>query len=761
MRIFAAAYILLTYSLFAQWANDSTRYPWPVSPMNTQKQVGGSFGEYRSTSEDGHYHNATDISAPAGAPVYAVLPGKIAVLFDDGNTGYDSYVRINSTINGQTKMLTYYHTRPLAGDTVGKSVAVGQQISTIAIDHVHLIEYRFGNSLNVTQINGLRANGGLTPYDDPWKPYIRYVKFFRDNTDIQLPASAIGGKVDIMVHVEETNGTTSATFNNGTYELSYKILSEDGQTVVFNPPDDGMRYRYYNLPANSYANINYYKPESNTSKHVYIVTNGTGANNVANTQTVSNNHFNADGLPYGNYKVMVFTYDTRGNGDTVYIPITTRPVDIVAPQSPVLRSIKKDSTIYFSMNWTTPPDSDLAGYRIYYSTDGTTYILREGENILGPALNKRTYSYGLTSPLYLKIHSVDTANPVNESVQSDVYGIRTSGDGRKILIVDGFDRYLNGGSWNRAYHDFIIRYAESGTFSFETVHHSAVSSGAVNLQNYKMVFWMSGDQDGAGVIFDSVQIGSLKSYLESGGNLFISGSEIAENLHRNAALNPSLASFMNDYLKVSFIDGDANLNNAIIFDSLNNFTQALIPFGVTSQGAPYIEDAPDVIAGTSGAVEFMKYNSTKTAGIYYKGNFGNSVIPGKIVYVAYPFESIGSKPLRTQFMTNLLAWFDSPTSVNEGDGYLPAEFSIRQNYPNPFNGMSKIVFNLPSAGDISLKIYNTLGEEVMTAASGHYAAGTHSVILDFSVKSRIAGGVYYARLDASGHSGVIKLIYLK
>lgn len=761
MRLVLLLSILASRVLFSQWANDTTRYPWPVPPSNVQKQVGGTFGEYRSTSEDGHFHNATDISASAGTPVYAVLPGTVAVVFDDGNTGYDSYVRINSEVNGQTKMLTYYHTRPVAGLSVGQSIALGQQISTIAIDHVHLIEYRFGTSTNVTQINNLRPGGGLLPYDDPWKPYIRYVKFFRDNTDIQLSASALGGKVDIMVHVEETNGTTSATFNNGTFELGYKILSADGQTVVFNPPDNGLRYRYYNLPSNQYANINYYKPESNTSKHVYIVTNGTGASNVASTQTVSNNHFNVDGLPYGNYQVMVFTYDTRGNGDTVYIPVTTRASDIIAPEAPTLLSIKKDSSIYFTMNWTTPPDSDLAGYRIYYSNDGNAYQLRESESTLLPSLNNRTYSYGLTSPLYLRIHSVDTANPVNESIQSDVYGIRTSGDGRKILIVDGFNRYHNGGSWNRAYHDFVIKYAESGTFSFQSVHNSAVKSGSINLRDYQMVFWMSGDEDGTSVIFDSTEIEAIKSYLDTGGKLFLSGSEIAENLYRNGAGNPSLISFMSDYLKITYIDGDANLNNGIIFDSLNNFRQALIPFGVTSQGAPYIEDAPDVIAGVEGTVEFLRYNATKTGGIYYSGTFGNSATSGKIVFLGFPFESIGSKTLRVQFMTDLLNYFDSPSSTVGEELFIPRDVSLYQNYPNPFNGGTTISFYLPAPGSVTLKVYNTLGEQVFIAAKGYFQPGRHDIPMDLKVNGEITSGIYYARLETLGQSRVVKLVYLK
>lgn len=742
---------------------DTTKYPWPINPNNVQKQVGGSFGEYRSTSAEGHFHNGTDISGSAGTPIYAVLAGIVGAAFDDGNTGYDSYVRINSTINGQTKMLTYYHTRPIANLAVGQTITAGQQISTIAIDHVHLIEYRFGTAQTAAQINSLRPDGGLVPYNDPWKPYIRYVKFLRDNSDLPLPAGNLGGKIDIIAHVEETNGTTSATFNNGTYEIGYKVLSEDGLTVVHNPPDNGLRFRYYNLPRDQYVNINYYRPESNTSKHVYMVTNGNGAASIASTQVVSNSYFDADAYPYGNYKVMVFTYDSRGNGDTVFIPVTTAPADLTPPGAPLLKSILRDSTIYFTLKWNPPADADLRGFRIHYSNDGTTFQVRESENTLTSLIDRRTYSYGLPNPLYLKIFAVDTANPANLSVQSDVYGIRTINDGRKILIVDGFNRFLNGGSYNLGYHDFIIRFAESGSFSFESVHHSAVRTGDVNLSDYQTVFWMSGDENPAEPVFNQSEMNAIKTFLEEGGNLFLSGSEIAQNLYQYGAQDSTLIKYMKDYLKIQYADGDANLNYGIVSDSTGIFSNALIPFGLTAQGSPYLEDAPDVITGEPGSSEFIKYNITKPAGIYYSGTFGESSVQAKLVFLGFPYETIGSKPLRMQFMTDLLNFFYSVSSSSESYGVsVPEQFVAYQNYPNPFNPTTRLKFYNPAASKVKISLYNAIGELVYTAADRIFSEGYHELTLDFSEDLRgLVSGPYITRFETTSGFKSVKLLYLK
>lgn len=188
---------------------DLTTYPWPLAPTNQSKLISGTFCEYRSTSATGHYHNAVDIPAPAGTPVLAVLPGTVITAYSGDPTGYDNYIRVRSVINGLNKDITYYHTNPVK--SVGQTVSAGEVISTIAIDHVHLIEYYLGNTS--VEVNPIRPDGGLTPLVDIWKPSIRNVRFFVDGTTTQLSPSYIGGRVDIVVNIQEANwsGSSSGT----------------------------------------------------------------------------------------------------------------------------------------------------------------------------------------------------------------------------------------------------------------------------------------------------------------------------------------------------------------------------------------------------------------------------------------------------------------------------------------------------------------------------------------------------------------------
>jgi len=88
----------------------------------------------------------------------------------------------------------------------------------------------------------------------------------------------------------------------------------------------------------------------------------------------------------------------------------------------------------------------------------------------------------------------------------------------------------------------------------------------------------------------------------------------------------------------------------------------------------------------------------------------------------------------------------------------PMNYSLDQNYPNPFNPSTNISFTLPATSTISLKVYNVLGQEVATVASGTYSAGVHTVTFD---ASKLSTGVYFYKLEAGSFVTVKKMMLLK
>jgi len=89
---------------------------------------------------------------------------------------------------------------------------------------------------------------------------------------------------------------------------------------------------------------------------------------------------------------------------------------------------------------------------------------------------------------------------------------------------------------------------------------------------------------------------------------------------------------------------------------------------------------------------------------------------------------------------------DPPTSVPAYDGRVPTRAALLQNYPNPFNPSTTIRFRLAEAGSVSLKVFDLLGREVATLATGRYSPGDHDI--QWSAPG-IAGSVYLCRLEVT------------
>jgi len=104
------------------------------------------------------------------------------------------------------------------------------------------------------------------------------------------------------------------------------------------------------------------------------------------------------------------------------------------------------------------------------------------------------------------------------------------------------------------------------------------------------------------------------------------------------------------------------------------------------------------------------------------------------------------------------------TTAVENEESLPREFSLDYNYPNPFNPTTTIRYQLPERSTVSLKVYNTLGQEVLTLVNEVQSAGAHSVIFDAKNNKNsysLASGVYFYRLQAGDFMQTRKMILLK
>ncbi len=134
--------------------------------------------------------------------------------------------------------------------------------------------------------------------------------------------------------------------------------------------------------------------------------------------------------------------------------------------------------------------------------------------------------------------------------------------------------------------------------------------------------------------------------------------------------------------------------------------------------------------------------------------------------------------MRARFnsMTMGYAWYDDfsiepveilVTGVEDADiliqELIPSEYELRQNYPNPFNPTTMVEFRLPKAGQVTLDIFNVIGQKVRTLVGGFYPAGTFKLLWDANddFGQKVPTGIYFYRLKVGDFISMKKMILMK
>jgi hypothetical protein len=377
-----------------------------------------------------------------------------------------------------------------------------------------------------------------------------------------------------------------------------------------------------------------------------------------------------DQLARSTYQGTLEYFATYGTPLATNTSLPTPPVDVRA-----VSNASGAVTINWAAGAIAPASVNGAtatGFRIYASIDG--YGFDGGTLVNGGGTTSATLTgYDPAIPYYFRVAAV---NAGGESSASEVIAALPGGGAKQVLIVNGFDRfdrtqdfryaYLGGlvdRVWSRYNNSFdyvvqvetAIQAARPGLHVASTSN-EAVISGAVNLNDYDTVIWILGTESTADDTFNAAEQAKVTSFINGGGNLFLSGSEIGWDLDQQN----NGRTFYETTLKGNYVNDDAGTytataNAGSIFTGMSSIVFSNGASFSSLDNEYYNVSSPDVISPQAGAVSALTYSGGTggTAAIQVPGAGG----AGNIVMFGFPFEAITTAANRAAVMDRVLDFF--------------------------------------------------------------------------------------------------------
>ncbi|MFQ6615942.1 MAG: T9SS type A sorting domain-containing protein [Fidelibacterota bacterium] len=226
------------------------------------------------------------------------------------------------------------------------------------------------------------------------------------------------------------------------------------------------------------------------------------------------------------------------------------------------------------------------------------------------------------------------------------------------------------------------------------------------------------------------------------------------------SVSGELFTFLSDSLLLNY-DPNYEIGADNWLDGADATADAIVTFwGVSGILDSLAQTDPEADTVASG-IRMELANGSKTAYLAFDVLSLNTVAVGVDTLHGAGYHWIGIYPEGP--LPQVLEWFDAYVSIDDAVSGLPSRFTLHQNYPNPFNPVTTINFDLPRDGNVTLTVYNMLGQKVTTLVNDFRSAGRHRVIWNGTTDlgTAVATGVYLYRIDAGDYSATKKMVLLK
>ncbi len=370
--------------------------------------------------------------------------------------------------------------------------------------------------------------------------------------------------------------------------------------------------------------------------------------------------------------------------------------------------------------------------------------------------NAAPFEFLIPAVLTSRIDSFFFSVTANGGAYQKVFGDEAFVGVPKILIVDDD----NGDPANYENSMGLLLYGLRVPVSIWPKNLSG-SPDSATLARYYSVLWLTGDYRLN--TLSAADLNAMKGFLNGGGNLFLTGQGLAQQL---STQNPA---FLSNYLKASYVDSLYNLI-PVLQGTSGPVSSGLAMIAINSSGGAVNQTVFDhLLPVNGGAAEWKFYGRNNYGAVSYSGSY-------KTVFFDFGFESIiNDDPRfagRDTVLSRIMAFFGGlPTDVEAPEGMavnLPDKIRLSQNCPNPFNPATRITYLVAGqAGSRSnrtvLEIFDILGQRVAKLVDRDEVPGEYIVTWDGRDEQggTVASGIYFYRLSRGGQSETRKMILLK
>jgi D-alanyl-D-alanine carboxypeptidase len=310
------------------------------------------------------------------------------------------------------------------------------------------------------------------------------------------------------------------------------------------------------------------------------------------------------------------------------------------PRRPELRALTSLGDGRLEATWDDQGDAD--DWDLWFSRDGSTWDRSDARRVTGVT---RHVAAGLDADATWCVRLV-ASNAAGWSEPSDVACARAVDRPSRILLVDGDDRWT--AQWENPLgrgHDFLAPHAFAlGDQAFDSVDHSLVGSGDVDLTDYDLVIWQLGEESSEDETFDDAEQDRVRDAVDAGVHLFVSGAEVGWDLDWLGS--GSDQAFFGDVLGASYVA-----------DASDTFTAEPVRGG-------WFDGVGELSFYSPGTQEVLYADrldavGTGEAALRYVGGAGGTAAvvqdgATKVVVFGFPFEAIDTAAAREAVMERIL-----------------------------------------------------------------------------------------------------------